>query len=795
MSQSTASSTQRPRSHSLLKSSILIIFACALAALLLASGCRREQIQTATVVDEAAAKGKTPADYPELAADIFRGMDGGAELTPEEIKGRNTWLLWTGGDEAFWDYMSQHSYGLSDLLKTLDSRRRATRFKEMGLVNEPGFRQATRQDQYGLWLDEPIEGQSREIDENVYGKSSGVVGLRLFPNPAFDAVARRRWNAERYYNDPAYFNDTKLVRPYRVGMSCAFCHVQMHPLHPPEDPENPRWENLSSNIGNQYFKVGKIFGAELKPESFVYQLLDQTPRGTLDTSLIATDGINNPNAMNPLFNVGARLDEGTEERMGEGALHLPPRDERRRVPQILMDGADSIGIYGALARVYLNIGEFHEDWLQHQNPLIGLRRQTPMQITKAQRDSVFWQATEARVDNLASYFLKISGPMRLADAPGGRDYQTQDQSVLRRGKIVFAENCMMCHSSKQPAGYDLAGRFSEEYKRRAREMVLKPDFLDQNYLSIDQRLPVTMIQTNAARACATNATRGHVWDNFSSEDFKNSPSVGEIEVYNPFDGSTGKFSMSSGGPGYYRVPTLVGIWATAPFFHNNALGKYTGDPSVKGRMEAFDDAVTKLLWPERRDDKRSIWVTQQKSYLRVPAVYLPEALQATIDYRSRVLLVYPWLLPLVCGLLGLLLFIRGWRRKKRGWRLRAFGVLIIASAAFLLMVSYFLAGQRGDLVIGPIPKGTPVNLLGSLNSEAERKDLLQALLKTSRALRRIERENMDDAAAAELLKREVAPALLKVSNCPDFVEDRGHYFGTSLPDEDKKALVEFLKTF
>ena len=41
-----------------------------------------------------------------------------------------------------------------------------------------------------------------------------------------------------------------------------------------------------------------------------------------------------------------------------------------------------------------------------------------------------------------------------------------------------------------------------------------------------------------------------------------------------------------------------------------------------------------------------------------------------------------------------------------------------------------------------------------------------------------------------------------MSKCPDFVVDRGHYFGTSafkeepgLSDDDKRALIEFLKTF
>jgi len=31
---------------------------------------------------------------------------------------------------------------------------------------------------------------------------------------------------------------------------------------------------------------------------------------------------------------------------------------------------------------------------------------------------------------------------------------------------------------------------------------------------------------------------------------------------------------------------------------------------------------------------------------------------------------------------------------------------------------------------------------------------------------------------------------LLTSKCPDIVEDRGHYFGTSLPDGDKRALID-----
>jgi hypothetical protein len=37
--------------------------------------------------------------------------------------------------------------------------------------------------------------------------------------------------------------------------------------------------------------------------------------------------------------------------------------------------------------------------------------------------------------------------------------------------------------------------------------------------------------------------------------------------------------------------------------------------------------------------------------------------------------------------------------------------------------------------------------------------------------------------------------LLELSKCPDYVVNRGHYFGTNLNDDDKWALIEFLKTF
>jgi hypothetical protein len=37
--------------------------------------------------------------------------------------------------------------------------------------------------------------------------------------------------------------------------------------------------------------------------------------------------------------------------------------------------------------------------------------------------------------------------------------------------------------------------------------------------------------------------------------------------------------------------------------------------------------------------------------------------------------------------------------------------------------------------------------------------------------------------------------LVGLSKCPDYVVNRGHYFGADLPADDKEALVAYLKHF
>ncbi len=59
------------------------------------------------------------------------------------------------------------------------------------MINQPGFRAPTKPDEYGLWLDEQMEPEPAGIDEKIYGKPSGVLGFRLFPNPEFNEEARK----------------------------------------------------------------------------------------------------------------------------------------------------------------------------------------------------------------------------------------------------------------------------------------------------------------------------------------------------------------------------------------------------------------------------------------------------------------------------------------------------------------------------------------------------------------------------------------------------------------------------
>jgi hypothetical protein len=729
-----------------MKSLLSLPRVCGLLLAMSYTGCKPKPVITTDTLEDKA-DGRPPEALAEVTADVFKGMDAGAELGAAEIKGRNTWNLWTAGNEQFWDKVARDGFGLFDLLKTIDSRLRARRLEEFGLINQPGFKTAAKPDQYGLWIDEGTEPAG--IDVKVYGRPTGIMGFRLFDNPDFKGAAVDKWKqhidsasgeAKKFYEDADYAAQRDLVRPYRVGVSCGSCHIAYHPCFPPENPNEPQYENLASAIGNQYIREGRTFAPNVRQGGFFYEMTEAQPRGTSDTSRIATDNINNPNTINAIFLLGERARIQAQEELAGGTLNLPGTTSPMPVAHILKDGADSIGIPGATIRVFVNIGMYHQHWLQQHNAMIGLMPQKPFDIATARKHSHFWLATEQKLGNIAAFFTRIQ-PYRLEDAvekgqPVGRSYLTQDEEVMKRGKIAFAENCATCHSSKQPPeGVDKEDWF--------REQILTTDFRKDNFFSDEKRYPITKIQTNAGRALATNAMAGHIWDAFSSKTYKELPSVGTIKVWNPYTEAEEDFKAPAGGPGYYRTPSLISIWSSAPFLHNNALGEETIDPSVAGRMKAFHDAAEKLLWPEKRKGKDSIWRTARACQIQLQASRLPPLLVKVLRAKGHI------------------------EKDPDG-------------------TEYFRVGH--------IPEGTPIGLLANVDPKADLRDMAELFIKLKTTLAEIKLKNLDAAGAKEELKKNVAPALFKVSKCPDLITDRGHTFGSELPDADKRALIEYLKT-
>ena len=705
-------------------------------------------------------------------------------------------------------------------------------------MNEPCYEKATAPDpnRYGLWLDkrkadcgpDPFENAGKypgvkigargtTVDAgSYYGWGTGIVGLRLFPNPAFNEAARKHWDPVRYYSDPSYYNDRTLVKPYRVGMSCGFCHVGPNPLKPPVDANNPKWENLSSMVGAQYFWIDRIFEWNGDESNFVFQLFHTSRPGSLDTSLVSTDNINNPRTMNAVYGLQARLAMASkwgQEKLAGGNLNnkqfndfVPPDSPLAKyftapnlvnTPHVLKDGSDSVGALGALNRVYLNIGLFSEEWLQHFNALVGGKKVTPIQIAVNEQNSSYWKATENQTVDLALFMLKSTNPQHLADAPGGAAYLTKDKTQLTRGKIVFAERCARCHSSKLPdlaqgeglancAGKDYLPCFdrywkltqTNDFKSKMREIVLKDDFLKDNYLSTDARIPITLLHTNACSPLATNALANNIWDNFSSQSYKDLPSVGTIPVVDPYTGRTTDYQMPAGGRGYTRVPSLISLWSTAPFLLNNSVGKFNPSPSVDARVDSFNDSIHKMLWPETRakdgdqfaQPPQGVYLlngpgptlidrTTQRTYLRIATGYLPEPLPSGTKFEH---MIFPWLF------------------------------------------------SEDGIQIGPIPAGTPVDLLANLDLMSDSTDRLDRFKHNAQVAALIIRikhdlEKLPANATDDQVRQvfsNVEPDLMKFNKCPDFVVNKGHYFGTDLlPDEpglndsDKNALIEFLKTF
>ena len=87
---------------------LLMVAALVLVAFA-AGACRAHAPKPGTVLDEARRAGLTVDHFKAAGENYFRDMDGGISLDAEAIKGRNMWIVWTGGNDKFWDRISVDS--------------------------------------------------------------------------------------------------------------------------------------------------------------------------------------------------------------------------------------------------------------------------------------------------------------------------------------------------------------------------------------------------------------------------------------------------------------------------------------------------------------------------------------------------------------------------------------------------------------------------------------------------------------------------------------------------------------
>jgi hypothetical protein len=585
-------------------------------------------------------------------------------------------------------------------------------------------------------------------------------------------------------------------------------------------------------------------------------LFHTNPPGSLDTSLVSTDYMNNPRTMNAVYSVLARLGPslvtGAEQLAGgerdnkqfqayplTAALSQfwDPMSVTTHTMRVLKDGADSVGTLGALNRVYLNIGLFSEEWLLHFRPFIGGRKISPIKISDAEKQSVYWQATEDRTPDMAMFFLVTARPDHLADAPGGGAYlDPLDSEPVKRGQIVFGENCAACHSSKIPPipvnsgisdGICAGGGNGPNYRacwdrywewtqtRAFKDAMVKlvtardangdETFLEGNYLSSERRVPVDLMQTNACTALATNGLSGDIWDNFTSSSYKSLPAVKEITAYHPVSGAAMSLRPLGNGRGYLRPPSLISLWSTAPYLSNNSVGHdddgYYYRPSapnsqggshyyntsnehcpsasdddpylpcIANRIKVFNRSIRQMLNPQtRRTDQLTqnpvpgyIYRTTAPSCLMIPSGFMPAWVRSLAGPLH-------WLAP---------------------WAI----------------------DQDGGIALGPLPKNFPVNALTNTkllpdNDEPGMVDHYWRLLRAGptllSAFKRMGGSCSPEAladpgtqATAEAVVRDTGliDTLVGLSKCPDYVVNRGHYFGADLSVDDKNALIAYLKHF
>jgi len=408
------------------------------------------------------------------------------ELSGAEQHGRDVWFNNTYGGEKFFSFLKVHpdpSKRIDIGFQAVVDTPRAQRFDVWGVINDPDC------------VANPEGGA--DICEDP--ESSGIVGIRVFPGPGGTV---------------------------QYGTSCASCHAGFDPLHPPDDPNEPEWENIHGTIGNAYIDFGAIFSANLAPTDPRRIMFSAWPKGSVDTTLLFNDGIMNPGVVTHFW----------------AHKHRPEFEVGREDPQLRngQGGEDDLGGDIAAMRVYTNIGVCFQECV-----LPAVVSGTPISIDQCRAQCPDFPPQED-LDDLGEFLASFEAPQY----PGFANKQIQDI-----GRAVFDQNCASCH-------------------RRDGELALT--------ITNDEINPLAAVgaqATNACRVLSTNWEEGKLWAEFSSDVYKD--------------------RVAAGNRGYRTMP-LAGIWATAPFLHNQSIGtRAPADATPAERASAYRSSMWELLSDDR----------------------------------------------------------------------------------------------------------------------------------------------------------------------------------------------------
>lgn len=660
--------------------------------------------------------------------------------------------------------------------------------------------------------DSPAQGadQRQSGCDLHFGTSTGILGLRKFPNPRFNKDAWLKLNGapeswEGYRGTlsvhpgdaTARANrlfDGSIEPPFRIGMACGACHIGYKPGKPPADPNRPAWENIDGLVGNQYSRVSNILGSGFGKHALEWQLIARARPGIVDTSALPMDYVSNPSTMNAIINFARRpLHEhdilkwrraqacpagaATETcwcEPGKPGKCWERSAKKELVPNILKGGEDSIGVEEAIQRVYFNIGSCAEQcWLNHIPDLRAADSkqrnygQTPFDIGQCRRDCASFRAIEDRLADVKAFFLSAR-PSDLWQARGLASPAALEADLdqrffpgaAKRGRDIYARQCASCHSTSKPP-FDTTDFLAT---------VPGDPTLRADWLGNDAVEPASEIGTHGGRAMHSNHLPTRVWEEYAALDLEKRPrDPARLEV------------MAGAGRGYYRNISLLSAWAHAPFMHNNAIGpEICGKPSRK-EVDFYDP----------------LYVDAQGKPLASPPACL--AYDTSVEGRFQLY---------VASMRDML------NPQKRIDKMHLLTEDIIIDIAPKLQNAE-LNKLLGVEISVRIPKGYPSLAINSLRF----KDLIQDTV-----LRRTDASKLDEKYAGLLDQKQLAdlkdglqrlildaivkdrPTMLDLvadrdrfvqrfySNILDRVENRGHRFGETLSDADKDALIAFVAT-